>query len=609
MLSRSLKIVSQFALRCQGKQKSVHRNPFWGVRSAVKTEEWKGGKVSMEWNQTNQRRRAVALLLIAAVLLPSTRARAAGNNPTVRVGLFYGENALPAANLLNSQNAGYQFGYFNSELQFVPLGATDETAITMLKADTMYLSAGSYTQTRPSGGFEAIGGSHVQLPAAYSSFEQAEAAAAAVGGFPVWTGETYYVRSGTYISPAEAQNAAAGLSGTAVSAGTNAVTVVKTGTDDILFQMDAGTYCSLAVRPGIQDGITAVTWFKQHKYYGSFQYQRIDGGNLTVSNVLPVEEYIKGVVPNEMSNAWPLEALKAQAVCARTYAYIKVEGSKHLSQGFDLCNTTDCQVYQGLTGAGDRSDQAVEETEGECIWYQGARVEANYFSSDGGATEDASNVWTNSAPYLIGVLDPYEAYVEDQISLQYDYHWTKTFTKEELAAMLRSKKYQCADVVDFRITQTTATGNVLTVAVIDSAGKSWPFSKEKARTFFGLPSQRYTISGGSGIASNGSGYTVAGGSTLNSLDGTYAISGSGAVSAITTTPYVISGSGTSVLTPSPLSPPVSSVETASNAFTISGSGLGHLVGMSQWGANAMAKQGYRYDQILKFYYTGIEVRT
>ena len=109
-----------------------------------------------------------------------------------------------------------------------------------------------------------------------------------------------------------------------------------------------------------------------------------------------------------------------------------------------------------------------------------------------------------------------------------------------------------------------------------------------------MNSPRFTITGGSG------GYYVnEDGSALSSVSGAYAIDGSGNVSAISGTPYVITGSGTEVL---------ASPGSTGDSFTVSGTGNGHNVGMSQWGAYAMAQAGKTYVDILKFYYTGVEIR-
>ena len=515
-------------------------------------------------------RQFILMILVLALSIPqlAPAASAAGENPTVRVGLFYGSSALASANLLNSTGSGYRLGYFDDSLNFVSLASTAQTALTMAPA------ADSYTE----------------LSGSYATFQAAADAAAGVSGaFPAWAGGSYRVRL-----------PAGSGSGTAVSTGSRAVNVTNTDTGAVIFQLDSDTLC-LAVRPGVDDSVQTTTWFKGYKYYGSFQYQR-SGSSLTVCNVLPLEDYLKGVVSNEMSDSWPLEALKAQAVCARTYARIQMDGSKHTSQGFDLCNTNCCQVYGGLNTAGENTDQAVEETAGLCVWYDGALAETTYFSSDGGATESSENVWTSAVPYLRGVTDPYEASVADQIS---NYNWTVTFTADELTQRLRDSGYQCAQVVDFQVTQTTATGNALVVTVTDADGKSWLFSKEKARTFFGLRSQRFTITGGGGGSSGEGGYALAGGGTLDSVSGAYTIDGTGTVSTVTGTPYVITGDGIGALGPGTAG--TGTAGTGSGTFTVSGSGWGHNVGMSQWGAYAMAKQGYTFQDILTFYYTGVEI--
>ena len=526
----------------------------------------------MERTKTGRFMQVAAALLAAVLLLPlfPLTGWAAGESTTVRVGLFYGSSALTSANLLNSQGSGYRLGYFDSALNFISLASTTETALTMQPATSAC----------------------VELAGSYATFAEAAAAAAAAGGFPAWVEGSYRVRA----------LASSGVAGTAVTPGSSAVTVTQTDTGKVLFQLD-GTGVSLAVRPGVDESVKTTTWFKKYKYYGSFQYLR-SGGSLSVINVVDLEDYLKGVVSNEMSDSWPLEALKAQAVCARTYTKIQMKSGRHASQGFDVCNTNHCQVYGGLNTAGSNTDRAVEETAGQCVWYNGALAETTYFSSDGGATESAANVWGSSVPYLTGIIDPYEASVASQIS---NYNWTATFTSDELTKLLQSNGYQCAQVVDFQVTQTTPTGNVLSVAVIDANGKSWPFAREKARTFFGLRSLRYTISAsGGGGESTGGSYALAGGGTLSGITGAYVIDGTGTTSALGGTPYVITGSGTQQL-PAPSGSGNGST-TGGTTFTLKGSGWGHHVGMSQWGAYAMAKQGFTYLDILKFYYTGVEIK-
>ncbi len=533
---------------------------------------------------------AVVLSMMALCLLTTGGSTETGQ--IVRIGLAFGDNARVYANLENSAGTGYAFGYFSDDLDFISLGETSMTKITMLKTQNIYLQNGSYTDTQPSGDSSVIGCYHLQLPDCFDSFEEAQNAADEVsGGFPAWIDGTYYVRLGAYATKAEAAAAGntSGIDGIAV-VGTSSygISVVSTKTTTILFQFDGGENTPLGVKPGLEDDVKAVTWFANFRYYGAFRYERIGGGNITVVNILPLEDYVKGVIPYEMSPTWPLEALKAQAVSARTYTMITL--GKHSKNHFDLCNTTDCQVYYGLNSACSLTDQAVDETSGILARYDGELAQTYYFSSDGGATEDVKNVWnsTTDFPYLKGVVDPYEETVEDKIP---SYRFSVTLTKDELAEKLHAKGYLCAAIVDFRVSEFSETGNAITITFVDANGKEWSFSKEKVRTLLSLRSIRYTVSGGGKYYLNGTD------DTLSTVIGAYAIDGTGKVSQISGAAgsYVITGSGTQALT------------TQGNTFTITGAGYGHNVGMSQWGAYAMAKLGYTYEDILKFYFSGIDL--
>jgi len=291
-----------------------------------------------------------------------------------------------------------------------------------------------------------------------------------------------------------------------------------------------------------------------------------------------------------------VEALKAQAVCARTYA--EVHPNKHKNGHFDLCGTTDCQAYIGMARTDAVTETAARETSGVRLWYNGELASTFYFSSSGGTTEDIRNIWGGSKeyPYLVGVEDPYELSVADEIEKAYgsrNYRYTITYTKAELAELLRKKGYQCSDIVDFRVSEFSPTGNVVTLTFLDSNGKSYSFSGEKyIRTMMGAPSFHYTVSGG------GEYYVDDKGDYLSSVNGVYAIGAEGTVEQIglTEMPYYITNVGG-----------VEQLAVPGDTFTITGAGWGHNVGMSQWGAYAMAKQGKTYDEILKFYFTGTEL--
>ena len=387
-----------------------------------------------------------------------------------------------------------------------------------------------------------------------------------------------------------------------------------TRTTDILFEYDDTQ--TFGVRPdnGRQE---PVTWFKGYKYPGAFAYRRVRSGNLSVINVLDLEEYVKGVIPYEMNGDWPLAALEAQAVCARTYA---CRASKHLSAyGFDVCATTDCQVYYGRGSGGAapsaRSDQAVENTAGEMLYYQGDLVQdAVYHSSNGGATEDVANVWGSERGYLKGKEDPYEA----QISIP-NYNWSVTYTADELTWILEQKPSMTGGkdigtVKNVYVSEYTPLGNVKKVTFEGSRG-SLTVTGDACRTIFysstygkSVPSLRFGINGGGPSAASG-GVTVNGNQTLSGLDGLSVISGSGEVSRLSgDTVSIITAAGVSqasVTVGGTASKPTSS---KNGTFIITGSGKGHNVGLSQYGARAMAELGYDYTEILEFYYTDITIR-
>jgi peptidoglycan hydrolase-like amidase len=165
--------------------------------------------------------------------------------------------------------------------------------------------------------------------------------------------------------------------------------------------MDAATL--IPVRPGDAplsvDGST---------YRGDLEARGTSGGSLTLVNELPLEDYLLGVVPNELGpNTFPeLEALKAQSVAARTYIVRNL--GQFEDEGFDICDTDFCQVYRGLDTEHPLATQAVEETRGQIATYEGEPINALYSSTCGGRTEDAENVFGESVPYLVSTICHYE---------------------------------------------------------------------------------------------------------------------------------------------------------------------------------------------------------
>lgn len=572
-----------------------------------------------------------AVLLAVVLSLPTVLAAGSGGE-MVRVGLAYGSGALVNANLENNTGygSGYRMGYFDDDLDFVELAWTDEdeTQITMVKTQNTWVNGTSYSNSDNGG--DVIGCYHVLVESGYRSYEQAAADAQEYrDGFVAWIDGDYQVRAGSYTSRQEAEDAAQSLGGTVAGTSSYAVNVTRTGTAEILFQFDGGDDLALGVMPDVTGADAVRTWFKGYRYYGGFRYERIGGGDLTVVNIVDLETYIKGVVPYEMSSSWPLEALKVQAVCARSYAYINIHSGKHTSYHFDVCNTTDCQAYYGAGTnsssyqATERTDQAVDETAGEYAWYDGQVIEAFYSSSHGGASESVYNVWGTSLeqyPYLCGVEDPYEA---DMASKNSYSSWTVSYTSSELAQRLENYGYDASSGIESLTLTYSDLGNVIQVRVNYRDGGSDTIRPSSMRSAFGISSIRFTVNGqaassGSGTtSSSGGGLTANGSTSLDSqgtytvisgsgslsqagLDGLYAISGSGS---ITPAEDAASGGGSGTDTPTG-----TQVTVSGSSYSFQGSGNGHQLGLSQYGAWAMAERGFTYDEIIEFYYPGTYVR-
>lgn len=536
-----------------------------------------------------KRLRALILLLICCCAM-TVCASAEGN--ILKVGLNYGSNALSSANLQNEIGSGYLVGWYDEVTrEFVYVGSLTDIKITMKVLDKC----------------------HVQIDETFNTFEEANHVANQFNtGFVAYINNAYRVRVNSFDTREQAEGAAGTYTtyvwydlyggvhpffGAAVTPSATAVTVIDTTTEKVLFQFDCSGAKSLGVLPnGGADG--TLTWFKGYKWYGGFEYRRSTGGDINVINVVNIDDYIKGVLPYEMSTSWPLEALKAQAVCARTYALLQTKHYK--SYKFDVCNTTDCQVYYGANKADAMTDRAAMETAGIVLTYGGEMAEAYYYSSNGGASESSENVWTNAIPYLVGKIDPYEGMVAIP-----NYTYTETYTFAQLTQLLQSKGYAIGTVNGVYVSGTTLTGNVSELTFTDTTGKVLKISKEKCRTvlstsMFGktqsIKSMRFTITGGGG----NNYYVNSAASGVANVSGLYTISGNGTVSSYSgTNTYVITSSGMSLLE--------QPQTTTSDSITIIGTGSGHNVGMSQYGAKAMAELGYSFIDILSFYFTGINL--
>lgn len=345
--------------------------------------------------------------------------------------------------------------------------------------------------------------------------------------------------------------------------------------------------------------------FESKRYRGSLHLVEANQALLVV-NILPVEEYLYGVLPQEMPSSFPLEALKAQAVVSRTYALCRKGSSLY----YDVTAGMRDQVYGGyeaeLVPGAERIRQAVDETRGLKIYYDGALVEAVFHANAGGYTADSEKVWGGNRPYLKPVPSPYDAYALE-FSQQYQadwpvntYQWVKTFTAAELERQLAQWNSlnpaeaihvgQVLSLIPYGEPVPGDASGLLRVYRLDIVGTKGTvsISGEKSRSVFGLNSSLYAVDFGAALyVSNGVEVQ-----SLAEATGTLAVVGREGVAYIARQgTWHVKGAGAT-----------RQVNPGGNEITFQGRGFGHGVGMSQWGAAGMAAAGYNFQEIIEHYY-------
>lgn len=191
-------------------------------------------------------------------------------------------------------------------------------------------------------------------------------------------------------------------------------------------------------------------------YRGVIELRRTPSGRLTAINELDLEEYLYGVLKREVDPVWPAEALKAQAVAARTLALYSL--NHFASEGYDVRATTESQVYDGMTAEDPRTTAAVDETRGEIMTYQGRPIFAAYHSDSGGHTESSELVWGGSYPYLRAVSDPFSAGAPNHT-------WVVRMDLTAFENRLRSTGRGVANVTAIEVTEATPSGRAALLRV------------------------------------------------------------------------------------------------------------------------------------------------
>lgn len=322
---------------------------------------------------------------------------------------------------------------------------------------------------------------------------------------------------------------------------------------------------NIVLRPSKDGGSVKVT--DGYAYRGAIEViPSPNAWGITVVNVVPLEQYLYGVVGKEMSPSWNREALKAQAVAARTYAVAHKDYFQ--KKGYDMTDDTRSQVYSGINGEAPSIIQAVNATRGEIVTYKGRPIEALFHANGGGWTENSENVWGSSVDYLRGVAD--------KTQNTQAYKWTVQTTPEQLAAKLNAASKGVGQVQAIILSPLTkrpmsvadrgVSGRVLTLTVKGSKGQV-TLTGNGFQSIMGLKSTLFDFTVSTGL---------------------------------TPDPDVKTPSRAKEFTMRP-----------GQQVTIYGFGWGHGLGMSQYGANEMAKEHEKddtyYRHILQHYYTGTKI--
>ncbi len=281
------------------------------------------------------------------------------------------------------------------------------------------------------------------------------------------------------------------------------------------------------------------------------------GANAQVINIVYMEDYLRGVVPPEMGKRTPdeVEAVKAQAVAARTYAMAHL--GQYADQQYDMKSSIIDQVYDGFNIETELVNRAIDQTEGKVLFYQDGFVNAYYHSTCGGMTDNIDHVWDRKeTPYLKAVAD------SGACSWSKYYSWKEFFTESQLRSRIeqylsseRGKDFRISRIKDITILERTP-GDRVGELIVRTDKDALSFKKDRIRWVIGrtsnpdliLPSDRFKME----IERDGAGYV----------------------------------SGVSFV----------------------GRGYGHGVGMCQCGAIGLARIGWSYDHILGHYYTNVEVK-
>ena len=328
---------------------------------------------------------------------------------------------------------------------------------------------------------------------------------------------------------------------------------------------------------------------------------------LNVINIIDIEEYLYGVLKNEISPGWPSGALKAQAVAARTFAIFNI--NKHIDQGYNLCATTHCQAYGGVNHEDPLTNKAVDETRGVIMVYKGKPIDAVYHSDSGGYTEDSENVWGSFLPYLRSVKSKFEEKVSPPHPT-----WSYSISEKDLTEKLQKQGHKINSIVSIESVKKSETGRASELVFTADNNKVINMKTNDFRSLIGVDLIRSTffnieaIGKESNITEDTEGKKEIEDKEeqKESIKEILEQKKDWTIKELLELMKKNKEEREEEKEEKVLKAEIVKSDTPLT-FIFSGSGNGHGVGMSQWGAYGMTLQGSRYQDILKYYYQGIDI--
>lgn len=587
----------------------------------------------------------------------------------IAVGVRYGSSVSPLHSFTSPN--GFVVGearILKEERAFEPLYTINETDIAAVVDANLKIGYQSCEIAKTEAETD-IGGYHVELSvpggSAWDNLSDLSAIFADYGHvFAAYIDGVRVVRIGAFANYTQANTAAAAVGAqlenfnvSVASPTSSSVCFLNSDYDTILFEYSGAENHYAGIMAVQMDGAEK-SYLKfagnGQLYDGVFCFKRYlssSHSGLTLINLVGLQSYIEGVLPNEIIPSWPDETLKAFALVARSFVMANLNRHNKV-YGFDVCSSVCCQVYQGRKNVTQSVIDAVTATKNQILTYEGSIVNAAYSSSQGGYTVASQYVWLSPVGYLTNQATPWE----DYYSIPGTGTWQSEITPSALAACFKNRGYSSikgSKIVDISYTTADDSPYIYSFTGVDEYGNTATATKCPSVTtllYQYVKSANFTIAKGEltycytdvlenrviNLKGGNSGavsvYTSDGIKKTDVSSLSFFTDLGAALKDAASALFVQTESGTATITGADIDIPVSTMPDENgyytivsnfgdflvvsevrdiyktikasnpNNYVIAGMGYGHGVGASQYGILHLAKAGATYDQILRAYY-------